>query len=144
MERSPADYRREARETLAGPPDVSTDMQIPALLTTRGGGVSSIDIGGLAGLAGGPGPGGPGPPDAGAPPGAVTSDHTGGQLDFIRTAIMALQHFAKQTNDDQELAKVHKCIVGLQSILADHASTKDKALGMTPVLQHVRRSRQGY
>ena len=57
---------------------------------------------------------------------------------------MALQHFAEQTNDDQELAKVHKCIVGLQSILADHASTKDKALGMTPALQHVRRSTQGY
>ena len=52
------------------------------------------------------------PPDAGATPGAVTSDHTGGQLDFIRQAIMALQHFAEQTNDDVELAKVHKCIVG--------------------------------
>jgi hypothetical protein len=99
--------------------------------------VSSID---LQGLVGGAGP----PPNAGARPGAVTSDHTGGQLDFIRTAIMALQHFAEQTNDDVELAKVHKCIVGLQSILADHASTKDKALGMTPALQHVRRSTQGY
>ena len=67
-----------------------------------------------------------------------------GQLDFIRTAIMALQHFAEQTNDGVELARVHKCIVGLQSILADHASTKDKALGMTPALQHVRRSTEGY
>jgi hypothetical protein len=102
--------------------------------------VSSIDIGGLAGLVGGAGP----PTDAGATPGAVTSDHTGGQLDFIRTAIMALQHFAEITNDDVELAKVHECIVGLQSILADDASTKDKALGMTPALQHVRRSTQGY
>jgi hypothetical protein len=74
----------------------------------------------------------------------VTSDHTGGALDFIRTAIMSLQHFAEITDDDVELAKVHKCIVGLQSILADHASTKDKALRMTPALQHVRRSRQGY
>jgi hypothetical protein len=63
---------------------------------------------------------------------------------LIRTAILALQHFAEQTNDDVELAKVHKCIVGLQSIIADHASTKDKALGMTPALQHVRRSTQGY
>jgi hypothetical protein len=67
-----------------------------------------------------------------------------GALDFIRTAILSLQHFAELTDDDVELAKVHKCIVGLQSILADHASTKDKALGMTPALQHVRRSRQGY
>ena len=107
--------------------------------------MSSID---LTGLVGGPGPpdtgGGPPPRDSGSKPGAVTSDHTGGNLDFIRTAIMSLQHFAEQTDDDVELAKVHKCIVGLQSILADHASTKDKALGMTPALQHVRRSRQGY
>ncbi len=101
----------------------------------------------LAGLLGGAGP----PPDRGAPPlgpgappGAITSDHTGGMLDFIRTAIMSLQHFAEQTSDDVELAKVHKCIVGLQSILADHAQGKDKALGMTPALQHVRRSTQGY
>lgn len=106
----------------------------------------SIDIGGLAGLVGGGGP----PPDGGGPPpdapgpGAVTSDHTGGNLDFIRTAIMSLQHFAEITSDDVELAKVHKCIVGLQSILADHAQGKDKALGMTPALQHVRRSTQGY
>jgi hypothetical protein len=64
--------------------------------------------------------------------------------DFIRTAIMSLHHFAEQTDDDVELAKVHKCIVGLHSILADHASTKDKALSMTPALQHVRRSRKGY
>jgi hypothetical protein len=90
--------------------------------------MSSID---LTGLVGGAGP----PPDsgsdtAGPTPGAVTSDHTGGALDFIRTAIMSLQHFAEITDDDQELAKVHKCIVGLQSILADHASTKDKALGI--------------
>ena len=108
--------------------------------------MSSIDIGGLAGLVGGGGPppdgGAPAPPDE--PPGAITSDHTGGNLDFIRQAIMSLQHFAEQTSDDRDLAKVHKCIVGLQSILADHASTKDKALGMTPALQHVRRSTQGY
>ena len=108
--------------------------------------MSSIDIGGLAGLVGGPGlpPDLPAAPDSGLTPGAVTSDHTGGALDFIRTAIMSLQHFAEQTNDDQELAKVHRAIVLLQSLLADHASTKDKALGMTPALQHVRRSRQGY
>jgi hypothetical protein len=65
-------------------------------------------------------------------------------LDFIRTAIMSLQHFQELTDDDQEHAKVGKCIVGLQSILADHASTKDKALGMTPALRHVARQRKGY
>lgn len=54
--------------------------------------------------------GGP-PPDAGATDydtkqnAAITSDHTGGLLDFIRQAILSLQHFAEQTNDDQELAK---------------------------------------
>ena len=70
--------------------------------------------------------------------------HSGGHLDFIRTAIMALQHFAEITHDDVELAKVHKYIVGLQvRILADHASGKDKAFGLTPALQHVRRSTQG-
>jgi hypothetical protein len=84
------------------------------------------------------------PRDKGSKPGAVTSDHTDGNLDFIRTAIMSLQHFAEVTDDDVELAKVHKGLVGLQSILADHASTKDKALGMTPALQQVRRSRRGY
>jgi hypothetical protein len=43
------------------------------------------------------------PPEAPPLPGAITSDHTGGQLDFIRTAILSLQHFAEQTNDDQDL-----------------------------------------
>ena len=102
--------------------------------------MSSIDLQGLLG-----GPGG-GPPDTTGPPppGAITSDHSGGLLDFIRQAIMALQHFAEQTSDDVELAKVHKCIVGLQSILADHAQGKDKALGLTPALQHVRRQSRGY
>jgi hypothetical protein len=107
--------------------------------------VSSIDIGGLAGLVGGGGPpaDGGGPPPA-STPGAVTSDHTGGNLDFIRTAIMSLQHFAEQTSDDQDLHTVHKCIVGLQGILAAHAKGKDAAMGMTPGLQHVRRATQGY
>jgi hypothetical protein len=81
--------------------------------------MSSVDLGALLG--------GPPPPTGGgarpAPPGAVTSDHTGGNLDFIRQAIMALQHFAEQTSDDQELAAVHKCILALQNILAGHAKT---------------------
>ena len=84
----------------------------------------------LAARLGGTGP----PPNAGSAPGAVTSDHTAGNLDFIRTAILSLQHFAEITTDDVELARVHKCIAGLQSILADHAQGKDKALGMTPAL----------
>ena len=110
--------------------------------------MSAIDIGALLG----------GPPDAGGPPpppeagahdnakqnAAITSDHTGGLLDFIRQAILALQHFAEQTNDDAELAKVHKCIVALQSILADHASDRDAAMGVTPSLRHVRRTSGNY
>jgi hypothetical protein len=43
------------------------------------------------------------------------SDHTGNALDFIRTAILSLQHFAEQTDDDQELAAVQKCIVNLEA-----------------------------
>jgi hypothetical protein len=81
---------------------------------------------------------------AGAPPGAVTSDHTGGLLDFIRTAILSLQHFAEQTNDDAELAAVHKCITALQQILAGHAKDREAALGMTPAMRATRRATSGY
>ena len=91
---------------------------------------------------------------ASAPPGApplptkqnaaITSDHTGGLLDFVRTAILSLQHFAEQTNDDSELAAVHKCIVALQNILAGHALNRDAALGITPPLKHVRQASRNY
>jgi hypothetical protein len=136
-QRSPADFRREARERMAAGTGGRT-------FSPEGTGIPAIPISRWRPAAL-PGRDQYSSPDGGAPapPGAVTSDHTG-QLDFIRTAIMALQHFAEQTSDDVELAKVHKCIVRLQSILADHASTKDKALGMTPALQHVRRSTQGH
>jgi hypothetical protein len=77
------------------------------------------------------------------PNAAITSDHTSGQLDFIRTAIMSLQHFAEQTDDDQELAAVQKCIVGLQQILAGHAKDREAALGMTPSMRHVKRASGG-
>ena len=61
--------------------------------------MSSIDLQG--GLLGGAGPPDAWPsPDSG--PGAITSEHSGGLLDFIRQAIMALQHFAEQTHDDVE------------------------------------------
>lgn len=56
---------------------------------------------------------------------------------------MALQAFAENNHDDQELAKVHKCIVALQSILAEHAKNRDAALGTTPALRHVRRVSRG-
>lgn len=52
---------------------------------------------------------------------SVTSRDTGEDLDQIRTAIQALELYAEGIHDDVELAKVHKCIVTLQSILADHA-----------------------
>jgi hypothetical protein len=89
-------------------------------------------------------PGGPPPPPRGAPTGAITSDHQGGLLDHIRTAIMSLQHFAEQATDDQDIHTVTKCIVGLQSILADHAKGADAAMGTTPALKHVRQRTQGY
>jgi hypothetical protein len=129
--------------------------------------MSSIDLGPLADTGGPPGPDAlVGGPDTGGPPGpdnfvggpgggpparrspgphdvpanaAITSDHSGEDLDHIRTAIMALQAYAENNHDDVELAKVHKCVVALQSILADHAKNADAALGTTPAMKHIRR-----
>jgi hypothetical protein len=64
-------------------------------------------------------------------------------LDFIRQAIMSLQHFAEITNDDQELAAVQKCITALQQILAGHSKDREAALGVTPSLRHVQRDSSG-
>jgi hypothetical protein len=69
----------------------------------------------------------------------LTSRDDGSDLDHIRTAIHALQLYAEGNHDDVELAKVHKCIVGLQSILADHSKNADAAIGLSPALKHVRR-----
>jgi hypothetical protein len=87
---------------------------------------------------------------AGAPPGvdvpanaSITSRDEGGDLDHIRTAIMALQAYAENNHDDQELAAVHKCITALQNILAGHAKNRDAAMGVTPALKHVRRTSRG-
>jgi hypothetical protein len=93
-----------------------------------------------------------GPPDAGGPPdlplppdgATITSKDSGGQLDHVRTAIMALQIFAEHSHDDVEIHAVHKCITALQKILADHASDRDAAMGTTPALKHVRRQAAGY
>ena len=74
---------------------------------------------------------------------SITSRDEGSDLDHVRTAIMALQAYAEGNHDDVELAKVHKCIVALQSILADHASNRDAAMGVTPALKHVRRVTRG-
>jgi hypothetical protein len=84
----------------------------------------------------------PGPHDVPANS-SITSRDEGSDLDHVRTAIMALQAYAENNHDDQELAKVHKCIVALQSILADHAKNKDAAMGVTPTLRHVRRVTRG-
>jgi hypothetical protein len=78
----------------------------------RGGGVSSIDIG--------------------AAPDAITSDHTRGLLDFVRQAILSLQHFAEHASDNQDIHTVTKCITALKGVLADHGKGRDAALGVTP------------
>jgi hypothetical protein len=75
---------------------------------------------------------------------SVTSRDTGDDLDQIRTAIQALQLYAEGNHDDVELAKVHKAIVMLQSILADHSKNRDAALGTTPAMKHIRRTSGGY
>jgi hypothetical protein len=77
------------------------------------------------------------------PTGSITSRDSGDELDHLRSPIMALQIYAEVNHDDQELAKVHKCITALQSILADHAKNADAALGISPALKHVRRVSRG-
>jgi hypothetical protein len=57
---------------------------------------------------------------------------------------LSLQHFAEQTDDDQELAAVQKCIVNLQQILAGHAKDREAALGMTPAISTVKRASGNY
>ena len=89
------------------------------------------------------GPGGPLGPAPGGTTDSITSRVSGDDLDHIRTAIQALQLYAEGNHDDMELAKVHKCIVALQSNLADHAKNRDAALGTTPALRHVRRVSRG-
>jgi hypothetical protein len=86
------------------------------------------------------------PPDPLAvPPGAsITSRDTGSSTDHLRTALLALQAYAEGLHDDVELAKVHRCIVQIQSLLADHASDRAAALGETPAMRHVRRASAGY
>jgi len=84
-------------------------------------------------------PGTPGPD----PTASITSDHSGSDVDHVRTAILALQMYAEGLHDDQELAVVHQCIVSLQKILAGHAKNRDAALGVTPALKHVRRVARG-
>jgi hypothetical protein len=79
------------------------------------------------------------PPRGAPPPDPITSPHQGNRLDLIRTALMALQHYAEQETDDQEIATVHKCMLALQNILATHAKNRDAAMGITPALQHTRR-----
>lgn len=127
----PSEFRRRARQLLAersgAPAPIDpVDIQLGPMPTPQGGGtpVSTTAC------------------DA-KPNAAITSDRTGSSLDFIRTAIMALQHFAEQTGDDQELAAVQKCIVGLQQILAGHANDRDAALGPTPAMRHVKRASSG-
>jgi hypothetical protein len=91
----------------------------------------------------------PNAPPRGAPPlppaqAGITSPHQGGSLDLVRTAILALQHYAEQETDDQELATVHSCIVNLQKLLANHAKNADAAMGTTPAMKHVRRVSGSY
>jgi hypothetical protein len=99
----------------------------------------------LAAALGGAATGNPNDPQTvGVPSNAsITSRDEGGDLDHIRTPIMALQAYAENNHDDQELAAVHKCIVALQNILAGHAKNRDAAMGVTPALKHVRRTSGG-
>jgi len=99
--------------------------------------MSSVDLQPVLGSA-------PPPAGGGAATGSVTSRDDGSDLDHLRTAVQALQLYAEGTHDDQELAKVHKAIVLVQSLLADHAKNRDAAIGMTPAMRHIRRASAGY
>jgi hypothetical protein len=77
------------------------------------------------------------------PTASITSRDTGLQTDHLRTALLALQAYAEGLHDDVELAAVHKCIVQIQSILADHAKDRAAAMGESPALRHVRRTSRG-
>jgi hypothetical protein len=142
MNTPPSEFRRRALHAIADRsgapvPIDPVDLQLGPMPLQEGGGMSSIDIAGLVGRAPPPGGAPPGAPPA--PTGSVTSRDEGSDLDHIRTAIQALQLYAEGMHDDVELAKSHKCIVALQPILADDASNKDAAMGVTPALKHVRR-----
>lgn len=90
------------------------------------------------------GAGGGGPAGAPSLP-VVTSNPTGSANDSLRAAVVALQDWLAQNQDDQDAAKVTKLLAGVQQVLGDHAKQKDQALGITPALAHVRRqSRAGY
>jgi hypothetical protein len=80
------------------------------------------------------------PPD---PTASITSRDSGSDVDHIRTAILAFQMYAEGLHDDQELAEIHKLIVGAQKILARHAADRDSAMGVSPALKHVRRVSRG-
>jgi hypothetical protein len=95
----PSEFRRRAMELIAaqtpGPaPVVAVDIPMPP--PPRGGtpvnafppGAPPLPLPGAAARAG------------------VTSPHSGDRLDLIRTAILALQHYAEYEDDDQELATV--------------------------------------
>jgi hypothetical protein len=85
------------------------------------------------------------PPNLPTPPAtaSITSRDSGGSIDHVRTAILALQAYAEGLHDDQELAVVHACITKLQGILASHAKDREAAMGVTPALRHVRRTTRG-
>jgi hypothetical protein len=85
------------------------------------------------------------PPNTLIPPptASITSRDSGSNVDHVRTAILALQAYAEGLHDDVELQAVHKCIVALQGILADHARDRSAAMGESPAMRHVRRVTRG-
>jgi hypothetical protein len=58
----------------------------------------------------------------------VIRPHSGGWLDHIRTAILALQLASELTDDEAEIAEIRQVITRLQKGLAAHARRRDAAL----------------
>jgi hypothetical protein len=95
--------------------------------------------------AGGPPAAGGGVTSQSGSPGAVTGPHSGGLLDFPREAVLALQHFAEQSQDDQDIAIANDLIAQIQKkLIAPHAKDRDAALGIGPAHRAARRAKQGY
>jgi hypothetical protein len=70
---------------------------------------------------------GPPLPDSGS---SVTSSQTGDPSDDLRHAIMFVQSYMQQEQDDEDLAAASKILSGLQSLLASQQKLVDRATGV--------------
>jgi uncharacterized small protein (DUF1192 family) len=63
----------------------------------------------------------------------LITHHDRGWIDHLRTAIFALQLASELTADEDKIAAVREEIERLQTLLAERARRRDRAIGMTTV-----------